>query len=125
MPHRISLVVDDEPALRAYVAAILQREHFQTVEADNGADGFEAVRKREGEVALIVTDVQMPGGDGLTLATSVRKTFPAVPIILVSGHLRPDVDFEFVQKPFSPAALLQAVRNVLVAHRAAAYSRAS
>ncbi len=117
MPHRISVVVDDEPAVRAYVKAILQREQFQTVEAENGADGFEVVRKLSGEVALIVTDVQMPGGDGLTLASSVRETFPAVAIILVSGHVTPDTSFEFVQKPFPPNALLQAVRNVMTVDR--------
>jgi CheY-like chemotaxis protein len=113
MPTRISVVVDDEPAIRSYVSAILQREDFQTVEAESGASGLEIVQQLGNGVALIVSDIQMPDGDGLTFASSIRQTFPDMPIILVSGQVRPDASFEFVQKPFRPSALLQAVHNVM------------
>ena len=108
----VSLVVDDEPSIRKYVSTILQREDFKTLEAEDGARALQIVEALGGRVDLIVTDIQMPNGDGLTLARAVRRLFQAVPVILVSGNAQPDAAFEFVEKPFSPSAILQAVRKV-------------
>jgi CheY-like chemotaxis protein len=69
---RISLVVDDEPAVRKYISAILQREHFQTVEAGDGEHGLRIVQELGEEVALIVSDIHMPNGDGVAFAQAVR-----------------------------------------------------
>jgi CheY-like chemotaxis protein len=113
MPQMLSVVVDDDPVIRTYISAILQRENIQTVEAVNSAHALEVLRKFGGDVDLIVTDIQMYGGDGLSLARLAKEYFPAVQIILVSGYEKPDVEFEFVQKPFAPKTLLQAVHNVM------------
>ena len=72
-----------------------------------------------GAVDLLVSDIQMPLMDGITLACSVRAEFPAIPLILVSGYAEieeaklPDTGFEFVQIPFHPATLLSAVKKVM------------
>ena len=117
MPH-ISLVVDDEPAVRRYITSILQGEHFETVEVANGRHGLEIVRMFGGDVDLIVADIQMPGGDGLTFARAVKESFPSIPVILISAGAAPDTEFDgFIQKPFRPRALVSAVRNA-VAHAA-------
>jgi two-component system cell cycle sensor histidine kinase/response regulator CckA len=118
----VSLVVDDEPSVRKYVSTILQREDFQTLEAEDGAHALQIVHELGGGVDLIVSDVQMPNGDGLSLASAVEKLYPAVPVILVSGNAKPSARFEFVQKPFPPATLLKAVRKVF-AHRFASVVR--
>lgn len=110
---RISLVVDDEPSVRKYITAILRTEHFQTVEAEDGAHGLRIVQELGDEVALIVTDIQMPNGDGVAFAQAVKASFPAVPIILVSGQAEPNPEFGFVRKPFLPSALLSAVRELV------------
>jgi two-component system cell cycle sensor histidine kinase/response regulator CckA len=107
-----SLVVDDEPAVRRYVIAILQSENFLTLEAEDGAQALQMVRELDGDVDLIVSDIQMPNVDGLNLANAVKKSFPAVPVILVSGNGRPDAGFEFVKKPFLPATLIGVVRKL-------------
>ena len=112
----ISLVVDDEPSVRRYVSSILQREDFRTLEAQDGAHALQIVQELDGGVDLIVSDIQMPNGDGLSLAQAVGKSFPALPVILVSGNAKPDICFEFVQKPFLPATLMKAVRKVF-AHK--------
>jgi two-component system cell cycle sensor histidine kinase/response regulator CckA len=112
----ISLVVDDEPSVRRYVSSILQREDFRTLEAQDGAHALQIVHELDGVVDLIVSDIQMPNGDGLSLAHAVGKAFPALPVILVSGNAKPDIGFEFVQKPFLPATLMKAVRKVF-AHK--------
>ena len=108
----LALIVDDEPAVRMYVTTILRGEDFHTLEAEDGAEALEIVEDLGGGGDLIVTDIQMPNGDGLTLANAVTKSFPVVPVILVSGNAEPDIAFEFVKKPFSPNALLRAVRKV-------------
>jgi CheY-like chemotaxis protein len=115
MGQRISLVVDDEPAVRKYITAILNGEHLQTVEAEDGTDGLRIVRERGDDVALIVSDIQMPNGDGVTFAHAVKAAFPALPIILVSGGAEPGPEFGFIRKPFLPGTLLKAVRELVAA----------
>jgi CheY-like chemotaxis protein len=109
----VSLVVDDEPAVRKFISVILQQENFETLEAEDGAHGLQVVQDLDGELDLIVSDIQMPKMDGVTFAQSVAKSHPAVPIVLISGQTKPDGSFEFVEKPFSPGALMKAVKNVL------------
>lgn len=113
MPHPISIVVDDEPSVRRYISTILQRQHFRTIEAEDGAHGFELVREFGNDIDLIVSDMEMPGVDGLTLARSVKASHPTVGVVLISGRALPDDIFGFVQKPFPPAALLEAVARVM------------
>jgi len=114
MANRISLVVDDDAAVRKFISATLQREDFQTVEAEDGAQAFRFVRELEGDVALIVSDIDMPNGDGLTLARAVNEAYPAVPVVLVSGCNEPHGDFAlFLRKPFPASALLEAVRSLV------------
>ena len=110
---RISVVVDDEPSVRKFISAILQRENFQTVEAGDGAHGLRIVQELGDEVALIVSDIHMPNGDGVAFAQAVKAEFPAVPIILVSGQAERHPEFGFIRNPFLPSALLNAVREIV------------
>jgi DNA-binding NtrC family response regulator len=120
MPERICLIVDDEPAIRTYLRAILQREQIRSLEADCATQALGIIQKLDGRLDLIVCDIKMPGEmDGIDLAYSVRNSFPAVPVILISGY--GDVEavkqaatkFKFIQKPFVPEAILIAVRKVV------------
>jgi DNA-binding NtrC family response regulator len=116
MRDKLCLVVDDDPSIRAYIMALLQREeHFETLQADGGRRALEIMKGLGDAVELVVSDVQMPGGDGVSFAHSVRELFADVPIILVSGAAQPPdaLEFEFVEKPFAPHELLQVVRRVL------------
>ena len=61
---------------------------------------------------MIVSDIQMPNGDGLSFAHAVKNLFPDVPVILLSGEAKPEAGFEFVKKPFLPATLMRAVRKL-------------
>jgi DNA-binding NtrC family response regulator len=116
-PERICLIVDDEAAIRTYLRAILQRAGIQSLEADSASQALGIIQKLDGRLDLIVCDIKMPGEmDGIDLAYSVRQSFPAVPVILISGY--GDVGaaatkFEFIQKPFVPEAILIAVKKVL------------
>jgi two-component system cell cycle sensor histidine kinase/response regulator CckA len=109
----LSLVVDDDATIRAFVRSILESEGFQTLEAENGAEALGMVRMLDGSVDLIVTDIEMPGGSGLELSDGVRARFPSVRIIVMSGYPEPAVRFDFVPKPFSWADMRSALRRVL------------
>src|SRR5215469_2355140 len=120
MVSRIALILDDEPAIRTYIGAILERECFQTVEVGTARQGLEILREQGTAIDLVVSDIHMPEGDGLSFARSAAKLFPGLPIILVSGYVGGNevTPFEFVEKPFSPDALLRAVRKVVAAKAA-------
>jgi two-component system cell cycle sensor histidine kinase/response regulator CckA len=107
----LALVVDDDSAIRAYVRSILHSENYATIEAEGGEQGFETVERLSGAVELIISDIQMPTGDGVAFAKRVRRTYPFVPIILMSGYGQPEDDFDFVEKPFSWATMVRVVRR--------------
>jgi CheY-like chemotaxis protein len=121
MARRITLIVDDDPAIRSYIKAILEGECFETVEAGSGKGGLEILEDLSGEVELLVSDIHMPEGDGLSFVRMATQAFPGLPVVLISGCVAANeaLPFEFVQKPFSPAALLRAVRKVVPAKRVA------
>jgi FixJ family two-component response regulator len=54
----------------------------------------------------------MLNGDGLTLARAVRKLYPSVPILLMSGHYWPDTGFDFLEKPFTSVGLTVFIRKL-------------
>ncbi|MGA2272729.1 MAG: response regulator [Bryobacteraceae bacterium] len=117
--ERSCLIVDDEPAIRAYLTAILRRERYLTLEAENAAQAFKLVQKLNGDLNLIVGDITMPGDmDGVDLAYAVRNEFPTIPVVLVSGFADTESakhalgDFAFIRKPFTPASILGAVNSV-------------
>jgi two-component system, cell cycle sensor histidine kinase and response regulator CckA len=121
MARRISLIVDDEPAIRSYIRAILEGECFEAVEAGSSKRGLEILEDLGGQVELLVSDIHMPEGDGLSFARTAGEAFPELAIVLISGYVGSNevLPFEFLQKPFSPAALLRTVRKVVPAQRVA------
>lgn len=78
------LVVDDEPDLRDILKKELELDGCSVLEAKNGTEALELVKSRQ--VGAIISDIRMPGGDGLTLLNEVKKHNAALPIILVSGY---------------------------------------
>jgi CheY-like chemotaxis protein len=119
MPKKLSVVADDDPLVRTLVKFLLEAEGFHTIEAENGVQALGLVHSFDGVVDLLVSDIQMPEMDGFTMACTVRTEFPLIPVVLVSGHagIEParilNAGFEFVQKPFQPATLLNAVKKVM------------
>jgi two-component system cell cycle sensor histidine kinase/response regulator CckA len=117
LPSKSCLIVDDESSVRAYVKAVLEQEQFRTFEAEGGIQALRLVEKLGDALDLIVSDINMPNGDGVTFVCAVRESFPVLPIILISGYtdheLNSTISFEFVRKPFLPATLLTAIDNAM------------
>lgn len=109
--------VEDDPTLREAMLQSLRLEGFK-VEAHERA--FPALRSLSAEFAgVIVTDIRLPGMDGLEFFTALRELDPDLPVILTTGH--GDVEMavgamkqgaaDFLTKPYSPTALIEAIRR--------------
>lgn len=118
------LVVDDSEVDRRLVGGILEmRPEYRIVYADDGVEALASVR--ESQPDLIVTDLRMPKMDGLELVRSVRAEWPAVPVILVTGHDSQALALEalrqgaagFVPKSEIPTMLAETVEDVLALTR--------
>ncbi len=118
---RLVLVVDDEPALRVAFRRMLESLGFSVWIAKTGEEGIEFFDARREDVTLAIIDLNMPGLGGERTIEAIRSRAPTLPIILSSGYpgsasLTSDRGAHPVfklQKPFSKAELLDAIRRVL------------
>ncbi|NJM96736.1 MAG: response regulator [Phormidesmis sp. RL_2_1] len=115
------LVVDDNPDLRAYVSSVLQRQGYKVRTAEQGAAGLEMAMTYKPE--LIITDLMMPGVNGLEMIERIRKdgALQGTPIILLTAKADNETRLEgveqgadaYLSKPFNDRELLAEVRNLL------------
>ncbi len=114
------LVADDEEGVRTFVAEALEMAGY---DVDQAADGDEAARRAaERSYALVITDLKMPGLDGLALLARVKKEQPEVEVLVLTAHGTVDSAveamklgaYDYVQKPIgSPAELRLIVERAL------------
>jgi two-component system, cell cycle sensor histidine kinase and response regulator CckA len=115
------LVVDDEAAVRSVVWEILQLAGYLVLEAGSGEEALRISAGQEGPIPLLLTDVMMPGMSGPEVAQRLARKRPEMRVLYMSGSsddalIRRGVveqDTAFVQKPFTPGALVHKVREVL------------
>jgi CheY-like chemotaxis protein len=115
MNEFLCLIVDDEPALRTYLQALLQGKGIRSLQAGNAVDALRILQKLGGKIDLLISDIQMPGDmDGVDLAYSVRNSFSSVPVILISSDItEAPPGFPFIRKPFRSDSLLTLVARIL------------
>ncbi|MET0386126.1 MAG: ATP-binding protein [Polyangiales bacterium] len=115
------IVVDDDDILRKQSARTLEAAGFLVWVARDGQDALRVIAEADHEPELAVTDVQMPGMDGVQLAERLRTNHPDIKLVFVSGD-GPDAlissgslddNAVFLQKPFKPDALLREVEMLL------------
>ncbi len=114
------LLVEDELAVCNVTRRILERAGYRVLIADNGAAALDVVTRCEGQIALVVTDISMPGMGGQELGAELRQRWPRLEVLYLSGYspqsLGDDVSGEkvaFLGKPFTSKALLDKIRSVL------------
>jgi two-component system cell cycle sensor histidine kinase/response regulator CckA len=126
------LVVDDEPLALQIVGRTLREAGYRTLEATGARQALTLIAQAHPPIDLVVTDIVMPETDGRTLGRMIGERHPSVPIIYMSGYPATDMFhrggspnplWPFLQKPFSPDALLQVVRHLLARRSAAEVSR--
>lgn len=123
-PVVLILVVDDEAVLRELICEVLEGEGFVTEALENADLAMEFLMLRSSEVALLLTDINMPGSmSGAALATLSAHTWPAIPIVVMSGLETPEsaglsTNLMFIRKPFSIEKVLGCVHSALQAAHA-------
>lgn len=116
MDHPIILVVDDSFTILEAVRQVLQPAGYRVLSADNGYSALETCRTFEGPIDLLLTDLVMPGMDGLELAGSITASRPYTRVLYMSGEVTPRElrpAKPFLTKPYAPQDLLQKVEEVL------------
>jgi CheY-like chemotaxis protein len=115
------MLVEDEDALRALAAQVLRENGYTVLEAATGEDAERKYREFKGTIAVLVTDVVMPGMNGPALAGRLRSTRPLMRVLYISGYAENVLDVQdelgpvtgFLQKPFAPSVLMHRVRELL------------
>jgi signal transduction histidine kinase len=108
------LLAEDEPAVREFVRAVLERAGFDVLEADDGDEAVELFRTHADRVRLALLDLTMPRQTGLDALAEIRDLRPDTAAVVMSGHPLDEVEAaDVLQKPFTHAELLATVRRVL------------
>ena len=120
------LLIEDDLALRETTAAFLESEGFEVAKAENGPAGFELAGRAR--IDLILTDLVLPGLNGLEICRKLREQGIDTPIIILTGQKKDEIDKvvglelgadDYVVKPFGQRELLARVRAVLRRGRSA------
>ena len=114
-PHAI-LIVEDDQLLKLLTVDIVEAAGFVAVQADN-ADEAVAILEARSDIALLLTDINMPGSmDGLKLAHAVRNRWPPIKIIVVSSRVPEHdlpVDSRFFAKPYHAETMISEIRSLM------------
>ena len=110
------VLVDDNDEVRGVTAAFLEDAGFKVDQADSAHAGLDLLERSEGAADILVSDLIMPGGmDGLAFANEVRRRWPELPVILVSGYSTSaaratELGYTLYMKPYDMADLVRGIR---------------
>jgi len=112
----IIMTVDDESSVRRVIRTVLEREGYSVREAANGPEALDLI-KAEPEIAMVLSDMRMPGMDGNALAHEIFAVRPNIPLIFISAF-ESELDDRLrhcssLAKPFSGKQLISRVRTQL------------
>ncbi|MDQ3340628.1 MAG: sigma-54 dependent transcriptional regulator [Myxococcota bacterium] len=120
------LVADDEQNLRRVLVALLKREGHEVLQAATGLEAIEQLADAD----IVITDLRMPGADGMEVLRAAAKNFPHVPVIMITayGSVGQAVEaikagaFDYIEKPFEQDAIRMIIEKAIgqaVANRSA------
>ena len=119
------LLVEDEEMVRELAIESLQGYGYTILDAPNGEKALAICECHEGKIDLLVTDLVMPGMNGIELARRVLDSRPGIPILFMSGYSEDAMEHlgdmaegkAFLQKPITPTTLSRKVREILSEQR--------
>ena len=119
MDKIVFLVVDDEAVIRDGIKRVLEGDRFEVETCSSGHKAIERLQKKD--YGLVITDLKMPGMDGIEVLKAVKALQSDIPVIMITGYASVDTAVEamkngaadYISKPFSPDLLLEKVQNAL------------
>ena len=119
------LVVDDDEPVRRYASIALASAGYSVLDAGSGPEALRLLGDVDCHVKLLLTDIRMPGMDGIELASRVRREHPGIRILYMTGFSDAAVepDSTVLHKPFSPKVLHDEVASSLGVNRGAGAPR--
>ncbi len=123
------LVVDDEKNYTRIINAVLEEEGFQALAANNATEALELMR--QAEVELVLTDMKMPGMDGIALLENIKAKNPDLPVIMMTAHGTVDKAVEamqkgaytYITKPFDNERLVLYINQAIALYRVVSENR--
>ena len=113
------LLADDEPTVRIVLERVLRLAGYRVIATENGAEASAQAEKHSGGIDVLISDVLMPGVNGVELAKHLQESRPDTKVLLISGYFPDGLEFRegwrFLRKPFSPVVLTQALESLLQA----------
>jgi DNA-binding NtrC family response regulator len=116
----VVLVADDDRSLRSLISAALQRQGHSVLLAASADEAIRIWTSPDTTIEVLLTDLSMPGGSGISLATEIRAQRPDIAVVLMSGWQVeepvagiPGGDVEVLQKPFELSVLAAAVERAV------------
>jgi PAS domain S-box-containing protein len=109
------LLAEDDAAVRSLARRALEQYGYRVLEAANGQEALDLMRRHQAEIALLLTDIVMPEMGGRRSAEHMLQTWPGLKVLYMSGYAGPDQPDgrAMMQKPFTPESLARKVREVL------------
>ncbi len=123
MEQKTIIIVDDDPPVREIMSEIIMSLGYHCLEATNGLEALEVINNNEFDI--IITDIHMPGLNGLDLMTKVREITPESPFIVITGYYE-DYSYDkiiqtgasdYIKKPFTIAEFEKKITRILVERR--------
>lgn len=105
------LIIDDDPAVRDSLSAVIEAFGFRTHTATDGIEGLKAIATVG--PAAIITDIHMPDMDGIELLTALRDASTSIPVIAISGGVAKGYDFLGAARHMGAVAAFQKPLPVL------------
>ncbi len=117
------LIVDDEETIRQSIRGILTDEGFEVITAKDGNEAIERVAEELPDLVLL--DVWMPGSDGVEVLSCLKKDYPYLQVVMISGHGTIETAvkairlgaYDFIEKPLSLEKTLLTINNALNFHQ--------
>ncbi|HEY4611780.1 MAG TPA: response regulator, partial [Bacteroidota bacterium] len=114
------LVVEDEPVLRSLMTSLLETYGYRVLVAEDGIKAVSVFEQAKDEIALVISDLGLPGISGYESIQRLRALRPEVPFVLVSGFFDPELQEHiehsgikaFIQKPFVPERILRTISQL-------------
>jgi len=112
------LLVEDESAVRELLSSALERNGFEVVTASSAE---EALALASPSFQILLSDISLPGMSGVQLARQLRRTLPALRVLLMSGYAREEFstgpnavdDMPFIPKPFATRTVVERLKSLI------------